>query len=240
MGLEAGNDDSDGETAASIREPSLLDAVLPLVALTLLIGGSLALFGLDALDGPIQVALLMCAMVAALIALKNGHSWEDVQRAGQGALTSITSALFILLAVGALIGVWNLSGTIPTLVYYGIQVLAPSWYYAATALICGAIAMSIGSSWTTAGTIGVGLVGVAALTGVSTSITAGAVISGAYLGDKLSPLSETTVLTAQMVKVDVYEHIKRQAWTSVPAFVIAFVALLVIGLVKSPDVTNPV
>jgi Na+:H+ antiporter, NhaC family len=136
--------------------------------------------------------------------------------------------------------VWNLSGTIPTLVYYGIQVLSPSWYYAATALICGTVAMSIGSSWTTAGTIGVGLVGVAAMLGVSTSITAGAVISGAYLGDKLSPLSETTILTSQMVGVDVHEHVKRQAWTSVPAFAIAFVALLIIGVVKGPDVHNPV
>ncbi|WP_371930644.1 Na+/H+ antiporter NhaC [Streptomyces poriferorum] len=198
------------------------------------------LFGLDALDGPLQVALVLCAMSVALIAMRMGHRWEAVQKIGQGAMSSITSAVFILLAVGALIGVWNLSGTIPTLVYYGIQILSPSWYYAATALICGIVALSIGSSWTTAGTIGVGLVGVADMLGVSTAITAGAVISGAYLGDKLSPLSETTVLTAQMVKVDVYEHIKRQAWTSIPAFVIAFVALLVIGLVRGPDVTNPV
>jgi NhaC family Na+:H+ antiporter len=103
--------------------------------------------------------------------------------------------------VGALIGTWNLSGTIPTLVFYGIKVLSPSWYYLASALICGVIALSIGSSWTTAGTIGVGLVGIALMLGVSPAITAGAVISGAYLGDKLSPLSETTILTAQMVKV---------------------------------------
>ena len=223
-----------------VREPSLADAVIPLVALAVLIGGSLALFGLDALDGPIQVALVVCVMVVALIAMKNGHSWQAVEKAGQGALASITSAVFILLAVGALIGVWNLSGTIPTLVYYGIQALSPSWYYAASALICGAIAMSIGSSWTTAGTIGVGLVGIAAMVGVSPAITAGAVISGAYLGDKLSPLSETTVLTSQMVGVDVHEHIKRQAWTSVPAFVIAFVVLLIVGLLNGPDVQNPV
>jgi Na+:H+ antiporter, NhaC family len=228
------------ETTRPVRDPSLADAVIPLVTLAVLIAGSLALFGLDALDGPIQVALLMCAMVAALIALKNRHSWEEVQRAGQGALSSITSAMFILLAVGALIGVWNLSGTIPTLVYYGIQVLSPDWYYAATALICGGVAMSIGSSWTTAGTIGVGLVGVAVMLGVSPAITAGAVISGAYLGDKLSPLSETTVLTAQMVQVNVYEHVKRQAWTSVPAFVIAFVVFLIIGLVRGPEVHDTV
>jgi NhaC family Na+:H+ antiporter len=228
------------ENTRPVRDPSLADAVIPLVTLAVLIAGSLALFGLDALDGPIQVALLMCAMVAALIALRNRHSWEEVQRAGQGALSSITSAMFILLAVGALIGVWNLSGTIPTLVYYGIQVLSPDWYYAATALICGGVAMSIGSSWTTAGTIGVGLVGVAVMLGVSPAITAGAVISGAYLGDKLSPLSETTVLTAQMVEVDVYEHVKRQAWTSVPAFVIAFVVFLIIGLVRGPEVQDTV
>ncbi|HET6860744.1 MAG TPA: Na+/H+ antiporter NhaC [Streptomyces sp.] len=231
---------SESEDPRSIREPSMQDAIVPMVVLAVLVASSLALFGLDALDGPIQVALILCAMTAALMAMKNGHSWQAVQQAGQRALSSITSALFILLAVGALIGVWNLSGTIPTLVYYGIQVLSPSWYYAATAVICGVIAMSIGSSWTTAGTIGVGLVGVADMLGVSTAITAGAVISGAYLGDKLSPLSETTVLTAQMVKLDVYQHIKRQAWTSIPAFVIAFVVFLVLGLVKGSDVKNPV
>jgi NhaC family Na+:H+ antiporter len=223
-----------------IRQPSLADAIIPLVALAVLIAGSLLVFGLDALDGPIQVALILCVLTAALIALKNGHSWEEVEHAAQTSLASIASAVFILLAVGALIGVWNLSGTIPTLVYYGIQILSPSWYYAATALICGAIAMSIGSSWTTAGTIGVGLVGVAMAIGVSPAITAGAVVSGAYLGDKLSPLSETTVLTAQIVKVRVDEHIKRQVWTSVPAFVIAVVVLLVLSLVKGPQVHAPV
>src|SRR4051794_32834877 len=121
--------------------------------------------------------------------MRNGHRFEDVQAAGQGAFASVTSAIFILLAVGALIGVWNLSGTIPTLVYYGIHILSPGWYYAAAAVICGVVALSIGSSWTTAGTVGVGLVGIAIALGVSPSITAGAVVSGAYLGDKLSPLS---------------------------------------------------
>ncbi|WP_327091405.1 Na+/H+ antiporter NhaC [Nonomuraea sp. NBC_01738] len=217
-----------------IREPSTADAVIPLVALVVLIGGSLVLFVLDALEGPTQVALVLCAMIAALVALKNGHPWSEVQASGQRALSSITSAMFILLAVGALIGTWNMSGTIPTLVYYGLQVLSPGWYYAACTLICGLIALSIGSSWTTAGTIGVGLVGIAIMLDVSPAITAGAVISGAYLGDKLPPLSETTVLTAQLVKVDVYEHIKRQAWTSVPAFAIGFVLFLLLGLTGGP------
>jgi len=211
---------------------------VPLAVLAALIGGSLALFGLDALDGPIQVALILSCAVVALIAMRNGHRFDDVQAAGQGAFASVTSAVFILLAVGALIGVWNLSGTIPTLVYYGIQVLSPGWYYAATALICGIVALSIGSSWTTAATIGVGLVGIASLIGVSPAMTAGAVISGAYLGDKTSPLSETTILTAQMVQVDVYQHIRRQVWTSIPAFVIAFVVFLILGVTGPDTVTD--
>ena len=147
------------DDVAVVREPSLADALVPLGALAGLIAGSLALFGLDALDGPIQVALLLCCGLAALIAMKNGHSFGAVQEAGKGAVASVTSAIFILFAVGALIGVWNLSGTIPTLVYYGIQILSPGWFYAATAIICGIVALSIGSSWTTAATIGVGLVG---------------------------------------------------------------------------------
>ncbi|AQZ69456.1 Malate Na(+) symporter [[Actinomadura] parvosata subsp. kistnae] len=230
--------DAQGDTGRSVRPPSLADLVIVLGALVVLIGGSLALFGLDALNGPLQVALVLCALVAMLVVLRNGNRWEEVEASGQRALSSITSAVFILLAVGALIGTWNMSGTIPTLVYYGIQVLSPGWYYAAAALLCGIVAMSIGSSWTTAATIGVGLVGIATMLGVSAPITAGAVISGAYLGDKLSPLSETTVLTAQMVRVNVYEHIKRQAWTSIPAFLIAFVLFLLIGWVWGPAATD--
>jgi NhaC family Na+:H+ antiporter len=213
-----------------VREASLMDALIPLFTLVVMIGGAILLFGLDALDGPIPAALIVCDLVAALIILKNGHPWKDVEAAKTRALSSISSAIFILLAVGALIGTWCLSGTIPTLVYYGIRILSPGWFYAAATLICGVIAMSIGSSWTTAGTIGVGLVGIATMLGVSPAITAGAVISGAYLGDKLSPLSETTIMTAQVVEVDVYQHIKRQAWTSIPAFIIGFILFFLLGL----------
>ena len=222
-----------------VRPPSLADALIPIGSLVVLIGGSLLLFGLDALDGPIQVALILCALIAGLIALKNGYKWDAVQKAAQGSMASITSAVFILFAVGALIGVWNMSGTIPTLVYYGIQILSPSWYYAATAIICGIVALSIGSSWTTAGTIGVGLVGIAIALGVSPEITAGAVISGAYLGDKCSPLSETTVLTAQVVDVDTYTHIRSQIWTSVPAFALAVIGFFLLGIF-GPNVNQAV
>jgi NhaC family Na+:H+ antiporter len=213
-----------------VREPSFFDALVPLVVLATLVAGALSLFGLDATAGPLQVAIILSGMVTAGIVLKNGHSWEEVAEVGRKGVSSVVSAIFILLAVGALIGTWNMSGTIPTLVYYGIQIISPDWFYVASALICGGIAMGIGSSWTTAGTVGVGLVGLATLSGVSPAITAGAVISGAYLGDKLSPLSETTILTAQITGNNIYKHLRAQAWTSIPAFVIAVFVFLGLGL----------
>jgi NhaC family Na+:H+ antiporter len=212
-----------------IQEPSYLDVSIPLIVLILSVSGAVFLFGLGAIDGPVQVALLFSSMVAALVLLKNGHPWEEISAAGGRALTSIVSAIFILLAVGALIGTWNMSGTIATMVYYGIQLLRPAWFYAASALICAIVALSIGSSWTTVATIGVGLVGIATLLGVSPAITAGAVISGAYLGDKTSPLSETSILSAQLVGVDIYTHLRTQIWTSIPAFIIALIVYLFLG-----------
>jgi NhaC family Na+:H+ antiporter len=212
------------------RKPSYAEAIFPLVLLIGLIAASVYLFKLDALNGPLQVALIICSMVTALIIVRMGYTWHEIDEAGKKGLSSIVSAIFILLAVGALIGVWNLSGTIPTLVYYGIQWINPNWYYLTAALVCGGVSLSIGSSWTTAGTIGVGLVGIASLVGVSPAITAGSVISGAYLGDKLSPLSEPTVLSAQLSGADLYKHIRAQAWTSVPAFLIAAVVFALIGL----------
>jgi Na+:H+ antiporter, NhaC family len=216
--------------SVAVKEPSYLDAAIPLITLVVLIAGSVFLFGRDAVEGPMQVALILSCMVASFVILKNGHSWDDIVKAGQSALSSITSPIFILLAVGALIGTWNMSGTIPTLAVYGIRLLRPDYLYVATAVICGIISMGTGSSWTTAGTIGVGLVGIATLAGVSPAITAGAVISGAYLGDKLSPLSETTVLAAQLAQVDVRTHIRAAIWTAGPAFVVAVIVFTILGL----------
>ena len=216
-------------TSRTVKEPSYLDAITPLVTLTVLIGSSVFLFGINAIHGPMQVALILCSTVATLIILKNGHSPDAILQAEADALSSIASPIFILFAVGALIGAWNMSGTIPTLAYYGIQLLQPRFFYLATAVICGMLSLGIGSSWTTAGTIGVGLMGIATLAGVSPAVTAGAVISGAYLGDKLSPLSETTVLTAQLAQLDVRTHIRAMLWTAGPAFIIASIVFTIIG-----------
>jgi Na+:H+ antiporter, NhaC family len=217
-------------TPRSVKEPSYADAIIPAVTLIVLIAGAVLLFGLDAVDGPMQVALIFSSMVVALIILKNGYTWDEIAESRQTALASVTTPIFILFGIGALIGTWNMSGTIPTMVYYGIHLLHPDYFYVATLAICTAISLGTGSSWTTAGTIGVGLVGLATMVGVSPAITAGAVISGAYVGDKISPLSETTVLTAQLAKVDIYTHIRAMLWSTVPSFLVAAVVFAFLSL----------
>ena len=212
------------------RAPSLLDALIPVVALIGLIALTIVLFGIGATDGPLQVALLTAAVVAGLVALKNGHTTASIRDAMVGGITTALGAVFILLAVGALIGTWNLAGTIPTVVSYGIRLLHPAIFYGAVAAICAVVGMVTGSSWTTAGTLGVAFVGMAPILGVSEPIAAGAVISGAYMGDKMSPLSETTVLIPSIVGgVTVNQHIRGMLWTVGPSFCISLVIFLALG-----------
>ena len=215
------------------RPPSLLDALVPMIVLIGLLSLTIVLFGIGATDGPLQVALFAAALTAGLVALKNGYTSASISDAAIGGVASAMGAIYILLAVGALIGTWNMAGTIPTVVAYGIEILKPSIFFAAVALICALVGMVTGSSWTTAGTLGVAFVGMAPILGVSTTIAAGAIISGAYLGDKMSPLSETTVLVPSLVGgVTTEEHIKGMLWTVVPAFVLTLGVFFVLGLTQ--------
>src|SRR6188508_1232896 len=223
-------DEAARETGTT-REPSLLDALIPLVTLIVLIVLTIFLFGTDATGGPLQVALLTSALVAGLVAFKNGYSASRIREAAIGGVSSGMSALFILLAVGALIGTWNMAGTIPTVVYFGLGLLSATWFYPATAIVCGLIGLAIGSSWTTAATLGVAFVALAPLVGANPAIAAGAVVSGAYFGDKMTPLSETTVLVPSMVGgVTTQQHIGAMIWTSGPAILIALVLFTILGL----------
>ena len=197
--------------------------------LVCLLGAAVYLFGDNSSSGPNQIALLFATFTAALIGLKNGYTWKKLEQAMIEGITLSLGAIIILLMVGALIGTWLLSGTVPTLIYYGLQIINPSWFYAASCLICGIVAMSIGSSWTTAATIGVALLGVATGLGLEQVVTAGAVISGAYFGDKLSPLSETTNLAPAVAGADLFEHIHHMLWTSVPSFIIALIIFIFMG-----------
>jgi Na+:H+ antiporter, NhaC family len=221
-----------------VRAPSLADALIPLATLVVLLGFAIALFGIGATDGPLQVALFGSALVAGAVALKNGHTTSAISEAAIGGVSSAMGAIFILLGVGALIGTWNLAGTIPTVVAYGIELLRPGIFFAAVAAICALVGMVTGSSWTTAGTLGVAFVGMAPIIGVSSTVAAGAVVSGAYMGDKMSPLSETTVLVPGLVGgVTTNEHIKGMAWTVVPSFGLALGAFVVIGLTRDVSAT---
>lgn len=216
------------------RQPSLLDALAPVIVLIVLIALTIIIFGTGSTDGPLQVALLASATFAGLVAFKNGHSSAAVRDAAVGGVTSALGAVFILLAVGGLIGAWNLSGTIPTVVTYGLRLLNPAIFFVAVAIICALVGAVTGSSWTTAGTLGVAFVGMAPVLHVSTAAAAGAVISGAYLGDKMSPLSETTILVPSIVGgVTVDEHIRGMMRTVAPSFLIALLIFLVLGFTSN-------
>jgi NhaC family Na+:H+ antiporter len=214
----------------------MLDALLPIIVLILLLILTIALFGISATDGPLQVALLLSAAFASLVAFKNGYSVASVADAAVGGVTSAVSAVFILLAVGALIGTWNMAGTIPTVVDIGISIVSPTWFYVTAAVVCALVGMITGSSWTTAGTLGVAFVGMSSVMGLSEATAAGAVICGAYFGDKMTPLSETTVLVPQLVGggLTVGQHTRNMFWTAGPALGVSLVAFCILGLTADP------
>ncbi|MFV8783583.1 Na+/H+ antiporter NhaC [Microbulbifer sp. SA54] len=221
---------STSPTNDSHRQPSLLDALIPLLILIALLSLSLYFYGDGSSYGPNQIALLLCAGIAALVGMKNGFTWSEMEGGMLHGIGLVFGAILILLAVGALIGSWILAGTVPSMIYYGVQILSPQWFYAASCLICAIVGLSIGSSWTTAGTLGVALMGIAGALGLNPAITAGAVISGAYFGDKMSPLSDTTNVAAAVTSNDLFLHIRHMLWTTIPAFTIALVIFAVIGL----------
>ena len=217
------------EKERTIKPPSFFDALIPIIVLVILLVLAIGLYGDEGISGPIQVALILSMLVAGLVGLKNGHRWADMGKAAVEGISLSMGAIFILLAVGALVGSWSMSGTVATIVHLGVQFLSASWYYLAAALICAVLALCIGSAWTVAGTLGVGLIGIAQALGVSTEITAGAVISGAYFGDKMSPLSETTNLAPAVAGTDLFTHIKGMVWTTLPSILIALVIFGVLG-----------
>ena len=216
------------------RPPSTIEALTPVVLLIMLIVLGTVLYGGDLVAGPIQVALILCALVAGLIGVKNGHSTSDLGKAAANAISMAIGAIFILLAVGALIGTWNMSGTVATMVDLGIRFLDPNWFYLAAAIVCGGIALGIGSAWTVIGTIGVALVAIASAIGVDPLITAGAVISGSYFGDQISPLSETTNLAPAVTGTDLYTHIKAMIPATTISLLIALGLYLLLGLNTDP------
>ncbi len=213
------------------REPSLGQALIPLFVLMGLLAASVYLFGDGSSSGPNQIALILSAAVASLVGLRNGYRWTEIERGIVQSISLAMGAILILLVVGALIGTWILAGVVPTMIYYGLQILTPSVFYAAACVICALVSIATGSSWTTAGTIGVALVGIATAQNLNLGLAAGAIISGAYFGDKMSPLSDTTNLAPAVAGTDLFTHIRHMLWTTVPSFIVALTLFVIAGFV---------
>ncbi|MBM5571619.1 MULTISPECIES: Na+/H+ antiporter NhaC [Deefgea] len=213
----------------SVQPLSLIEAIIPVAALILLVGLSYFLFGDAGALGPNQVALVVATMIAVFIGWRRGHSGESLAKAATDSVSTGIGAVFILFAVGALIGTWALSGTLVAMVYYGLQLLSPNYFFVTACAITALVSLCIGSSWTVVGTIGVGFMGIAMSMDLNPAIAAGAVISGAYFGDKSSPLSDSANLSAAAAGVELYDHIRETLLTSIVALLLVLALFFVLG-----------
>ena len=212
---------------------TLWEALLPVVILVLLLSFNVTVYGDDALGGSNQFILLMGAAVAAIVGFRNKVTYDQMIEAIGSNLKSTTGAILILLFVGALAGTWLLSGIIPAMIYYGLQILHPSIFLPACIVICAIISIATGSSWTTSATVGIALIGIGRALEIPVGMVAGAVISGAYFGDKLSPLSDTTNLAPAMAGSDLFTHIRYMTHTTVPSIIITLIVFLILGFFQN-------
>jgi Na+:H+ antiporter, NhaC family len=199
-------------------------ALVPVVVLIALLAGTIIV-----LEGSGHIPLILGAGVAGLVAWAHGYRWEAIQAGILSAIGLAMGAVLILLTIGVLMGTWLAAGIVPALIAWGLELLSPSWFLPATCAVCSIVSLVSGSSWSTAGTVGLALIGVGNAMGIDPAMTAGAVISGAYFGDKLSPMSDTTNLAPAMAGTDLFTHIRHMLWTTGPAWVIAMIAYTFVG-----------
>ena len=223
-------------TNNTTRQPSIAISAIPLLVLIVMLALTIKLFGGDAIAGGSQLSLLTASAVCVTIAIIGyKRSWQQLEDAFVANMRSATPAIIILLLIGAIAGTWMASGVIPTLVYYGLKILSPSIFLPASCIICSVVSLLTGSSWTTIATIGVALMGIGNAMGFSEGWTVGAIISGAYIGDKISIMSDTTVLAASTSEVPVFSHIKYMLTTTSISLIIAIVVFSIAGLTNTPD-----
>ena len=204
---------------------------IPFLVLIALITCCVAVFGNATLDGASQVSLLVASSVSVLV----GHfakrlTWDDLEREITNKIASCTPAIIILLLIGAIGGTWMVSGIVPTMIYYGMQIIRPEVFFVSSSLLCALVSLMIGSSWTTVATIGVALMGIGKAHGFDDGWIAGSIITGAYFGDKLSPLSDTTVLASSVSGTPLFTHIRYMLYTTVPTFCLSLIIFLIAGL----------
>lgn len=220
---------------SSLKEISLIQALIPVIALVSLLAINVYIFQDDALGGTNQFILLIGGTIAMGVGVYNRVSYEQILIQITNNVKDTSSAIFILLLVGALSGTWLISGIIPSMIYYGLQVLHPTIYLPACVIITSIISVATGSSWTTSATVGIALVGIGTALGMPIGIVGGAVISGAYFGDKLSPLSDTTNLAPAMVGTDLFTHIKYMSLTTIPTYIVTLLVFIVFGVIYSSE-----
>ena len=205
---------------------------IPFIALIALIFICVTTFGTDALDGATQVSLLAASAICIFVGyLMHGLNWEALEREMTAKIASCMPSIIILLLIGAIGGSWMISGIVPTMICYGVQVLRPEWFLVSSSLFCALVSVMVGSSWTTVATIGVALMGIGRALGFDDCWIAGSIITGAYFGDKLSPLSDTTVLASSVSGTPLFTHIRYMMITTIPAFTISLLIFLIAGLV---------
>ncbi|MFT5214132.1 MAG: NhaC family Na+:H+ antiporter [Patiriisocius sp.] len=215
------------------KELNIWEALFPVFALVAMLAYNVSVFGDDALSGSNQFILLLGGAVAAIVGFRNKISYKRMIEEVAENIKSTAGAILILLMVGALAGTWLISGIIPAMIYYGLQVLNPTIFLAACLIICAIISIATGSSWTTSATVGIALIGIGEALGISLGMTAGAVLSGAYFGDKMSPMSDTTNLAPAMAGTDLFTHIKYMAYTTVPTIIITLIIFIILGFTQS-------
>ncbi|UZO79724.1 Na+/H+ antiporter NhaC [Aquimarina sp. ERC-38] len=230
----AANNSNQEELIIKNKELSIWEALLPILALVGMLFYNVGFaFGDDALSGSNQFILIFGAAIAAIVGFYNKVSYKQMMEEVANNIKSTTGALLILLMVGSLAGTWLISGIIPTMIYYGLQILNPTIFLAACVIICAIISIATGSSWTTSATVGIALIGIGDTLGISLGMTAGAVISGAYFGDKMSPLSDTTNLAPAMAGGELFSHIKYMTLTTVPTVVITLIIFIILGFFQN-------
>ena len=212
-----------------MKNLSLIQSLIPIVFLIVLLTYNVYVFGDDSLEGSNQFILLIGASVAVFIGFINKINFQLIIKKIGKNLYSVTGAILILLFVGALTGTWLISGIIPAMIYYGLLIINPSIFLPACVILCAVVSLATGSSWSTSATIGVALIGIGKALGLPAGIVAGAAISGAYFGDKLSPLSDTTNLAPAVSGAKLFQHIKYMTYTTVPSILITIIILLIIG-----------
>lgn len=219
---------------------NIWQALIPVVTLIGMLAYNVFVYGDDSLGGSNQFVLLMGAAIAAFVGIFKGFKFDLILKYIAKNVKSIAEPILILLMVGALAGTWLLSGIIPAMIYYGIQILNPTIFLAACVIICSVISVATGSSWTTSATVGIALIGISKVLGVSVAMTAGAVLSGGYFGDKLSPMSDTTNLAPAVAGTDLFTHIRYMTLTTVPTIIITLIVFVIIGLnIDTVGSTNP-